>query len=133
MTPTRTPINPWPWSLPLGYTQGELVTGATRTLHVSGQAAMSASGEPQHAGDLQAQLALALDNLEAVLAEAGMGLADLVRLTVYATDVDLLFGHYGVLAGRLGGAGAQPATTVLGVTRLVLPDLLVELEATAVG
>lgn len=129
----RTAINPWPWSTELGYDQGQVVTGHTRTLVVSGQAAMGPDGTPQHVGDVAAQLALAVANLEAVLAEAGMGLADVVRLTVYTTDVDALFPHYGVLAGRLGAAGASPTTTMLGVTRLALPDLLVELEATALA
>ncbi|WP_374191390.1 RidA family protein [Planomonospora sp. ID82291] len=73
------------------------------------------------------------DNLEAVLGEAGMSLADLVRLNVYTTDVDRLFEHYGVLAARLGAAGAAPPTTMLGVTRLAIPDLTVELEGTAVA
>ncbi|WP_370973241.1 RidA family protein [Amycolatopsis sp. cg9] len=129
----RTAVDPWPWSVGLGYHQGELVTGAARTLYCAGQAAMNGDGEPQHDGDLAAQLALSLDNLEAVLGEAGMALANLVRLTVYTTDVDLLFQHYGVLAGRLGAAGAAPVTTMLGVTRLAIPTLVVELEGTAVA
>jgi enamine deaminase RidA (YjgF/YER057c/UK114 family) len=129
----RTPINPWPWSLELGYNQAELVTGHPRTLYLSGQTAMSPEGKPQHPGDMAAQLALTLDNLEAVLAEAGMTLTNLVRLNVYSTDVDLLFQHYGVLAARLGAARVAPATTMLGVTRLALPELLVELEGTAVA
>ena len=105
----------------------------TRTLYCSGQTAMSGDGKSQHAGDMAAQLALSLDNLEAVLGEAGMSLANLVRLNVYTTDVDLLFRHYGVLASRLGAVGVTPATTMLGVTRLALPSLLVELEGTAVA
>jgi len=129
----RTAVNPWNWSVELGYHQGEVVSGQTKTLYCAGQTAMSADGEPQHTGDLAAQLAMSLDNLEAVLGAAGMSLADLVRLTVYTTDVDLLFRHYGVLAGRLGAAGAAPATTMLGVTRLAIPTLLVELEGTAVA
>jgi enamine deaminase RidA (YjgF/YER057c/UK114 family) len=80
-----------------------------------------------------AQLALSMDNLEAVLHEAGMSLANLIRLNVYTTDVDLLFQHYGVLASRLGVVGVMPTTTMLGVTRLALPDLMVELEGTAVA
>ncbi|MGW6930444.1 RidA family protein [Lentzea sp. NPDC054927] len=129
----RSAINPWPWSAELGYNQGEVVSGHTRTLYCAGQASMSADGKPQHAGDMAAQLALTLDNLEAVLSEAGMSLGNLVRLNVYATDVDLLFQHYGVLAARLGAAGVAPASTMLGVSRLALPDLMVELEGTAIG
>lgn len=129
----RTAVNPWAWSVAMGYNQGELVSGRTQTLYCSGQAAMGGDGTPLHAGDMAAQLALSLDNLEAVLSAAGMSLANLVRLNVYTTDVDLLFQHYGVLAARLGAAGVAPTTTMLGVSRLALPVLMVELEGTAVG
>jgi enamine deaminase RidA (YjgF/YER057c/UK114 family) len=129
----RTAVNPWTWSAELGYNQGEVVSGQTRALYCSGQTAMDADGKPQHAGDMAAQLALSLDNLEAVLGEAGMSLANLVRLNVYTTDVDQLFPHYGVLAARLGSAGVAPSTTMLGVSRLAIPDLMVELEGTAVA
>ncbi|MFB9661245.1 RidA family protein [Glycomyces mayteni] len=129
----RTAVNPVEWSLELGFNQGELVSGQTRTLYCSGQTAMGRDGRPEHEGDMAAQLALSLDNLEAVLAAAGMGLSDLVRLNVYTTDVDGLFPHYGVLAGRLGAAGAAPATTMLGVVRLAVPGQMVELEGTAVA
>ncbi len=133
MAVRRTRVDPWTWSQQLGYSQAELVSGQTRTLYCSGQAATGADGAPQHAGDMAAQLALSLDNVEAVLGAAGMSLADLVRLVVHTTDVDLLLQHYGLLTARLGAAGVRPATTLLGVTRLALPDLVVELEGTAVG
>lgn len=129
----RTAVNPVQWSVDMGFNQGEVVSGHTRTLYCSGQTAMNADGKPEHADDMAAQVALSLDNLEAVLGEAGMSLANLVRLNVYTTDVDLLFQHYGVLAGRLGAAGVAPTTTMLGVTRLAIPTLMVELEGTAVG
>jgi len=129
----RTAVNPWTWSVEMGYNQGEIVSGQTRTLYCSGQTAMNGDGKPQHTGDMAAQLALSLDNLEAILGEAGMSLANLVRLNVYTTDVDLLFQHYGVLASRLGAVGVTPTTTMLGVTRLAIPVLLVELEGTAVA
>ncbi|TDB81711.1 RidA family protein [Micromonospora sp. KC721] len=129
----RVAVNPWTWSVEMGFNQGEVVSGHTRTLYCSGQTAMSSDGKPEHAGDMAAQLALSLDNLEAVLAEADMSLANLVRLNVYTTDVDLLFPHYGVLASRLGAAGVAPTTTMLGVTRLAIPTLMVELEGTAVA
>ena len=129
----RTAVNPVTWSVAMGFNQGELVSGHTRTLYCSGQTAMSSEGRPEHEGDMAAQLALSLANLEAVLGEAGMSLANLVRLNVYTTDVDLLFQHYGVLASRLGAARVSPSTTMLGVTRLAIPGQLVELEGTAVG
>ena len=128
----RAAINPWPWSAALGYNQAEVVSGNVRTAYCSGQTAMSGDGTPQHPGDMAAQLALSLDNLETVLGDAGMSLANVVRLNVYTTDVDLLFQHYGVLAARLGEAAVAPATTMLGVSRLAIPSLMIELEATAV-
>ncbi|MGO2860541.1 MAG: RidA family protein [Brevibacterium sp.] len=128
----RTAVNPVTWSQEMGFNQGELVAGSTRTLYISGQTAMSVDGRPEHEGDIAAQLALAVDNLEAVLNEAAMSLRNLVRVNVYTTDVDALFPHYGVLAGRLGAAGVAPTTTMLGVTRLAVPGQMVELEGTAV-
>ena len=129
----RNAINPVTWSQEMGFNQGEMVSGHTRTLYISGQTAMSAEGRPEHDGDMAAQLALAVNNLEAVLSAAGMSLADLVRLNVYSTDIDALFPHYGILAGRLGAAGVAPTTTMLEVTRLAVPGQLVELEGTAVA
>lgn len=129
----RTAVNPVTWSAELGFHQGEVVSGQSRTLYISGQTAMDPQGRPQHDGDMAAQLELAVTNLEGVLAGADMSLANLVRLNVYTTDVDALFPHYGVLAGRLGAAGVAPTTTMLGVTRLAVPGQMVELDGTAVA
>lgn len=129
----RRAVNPVTWSQEMGFNQGEVVSGETRTLYLSGQTAMSEDGRPEHDGDMAAQLVLAVANLEGVLAEAGMSLANLVRLNVYTTDVDALFPHYRVLAGKLGAAGVAPTTTMLGVTRLAIPGQMVELEGTAVA
>lgn len=129
----RTAVNPMTWSVEMGFNQGEIVSGHTRTRYCSGRTAMSGDGKPQHGGDMAAQLALSLDNLEVVLGEVGMSLANLVRLDVCTTDVDLLFQSYGVLASRLGAAGVAPTSTMLGVTRLVIPGQMVELEGTAVA
>jgi enamine deaminase RidA (YjgF/YER057c/UK114 family) len=128
----RTAVNPWPWSLQYAYNQAEVIEGAKRMLVCAGQTATDAEGAPAHAGDMAAQLTLALENLDAVLAGGGMSLADVVRLTIYTTDVDALFPHYGILAERLASAGVTPPATLLGVTRLAFPDLLVEIDATAV-
>ncbi|MEJ2889554.1 RidA family protein [Actinomycetospora aeridis] len=129
----RIAVNPVTWSLDFGFNQGEIVSGPSRVLYCAGQTATSDDGKPQHDGDMAAQLGRSLDNLESVLGEASMSLADLVRLDVYTTDVDLLLAHYGVLASRLGAAGAAPPSTVLGVARLAIPSLMVELEGTAVA
>ena len=128
----RRSINPVEWSVKLGFDQAELVEGHRRVLVCSGQDSVDAGGNAQHPGDMEAQLELALDNLEAVLAEAEMTLANVVRLNVYTTDFDEFVKHWGSLAGRLGKAEGRFATTLLGVTRLFTPELLVLLEATAV-
>lgn len=129
----RTAVNPWQWSVEMGFNQGEVVTGETRTLYLAGQTSVSAEGQPQHPGDMAAQVALATDNIEAVLAQAGMTLANVVRLNIYTVDVDAFFESFGVLAGRLAAAGVAPPGTLLGVSRLAFPELMVELEATAVA
>lgn len=130
-TMQKTPINPWPWSLQLGYHQAELIQGATRQLVIAGQTAVDAEGTPQHHDDMRAQIALALDNLEAVLDGAGMTLADITRLRIYATDVDEAMQHFDLLGARFGPLQAAPPMTLLGVTRLALPPLRFEIEATA--
>ncbi len=131
--PERTSINPWPWSVNLGFDQAQLVEGHRRQLVCSGQDAVDADGNPQHPGDMAGQLELALDNLEAVLGAAGMTLGDVVRLNAYTTDVDELFKHWARLPERFGDADSRFVTSVLGVTRLAAPQLLVLLEATAVA
>jgi enamine deaminase RidA (YjgF/YER057c/UK114 family) len=127
----RTAVNPWPWSVQLGFDQAQLVEGHRRELICSGQDAVDANGNAQHPGDMAAQLGLALDNLETVLAGAGMTLANVVRLNVYTTDVDTLLQHFTTLTQRFEGTGERFASTLLGVARLVSPQLLVALEATA--
>ena len=125
----RTAVNPWSWSVKLGFDQAELVESHRRELVCSAQDAVDANGNSQHPGDMAAQLGLALDNLEAVLAGADMTLANVVRLNVYTTDMDSLLQHFATTNERF--EGVRFATTLLGVARLVTPDLLVALEATA--
>lgn len=129
----RTAVNPWDWSLKLGYNQGEVMEGATRTLICAGQTAVDGAGTPQHPGDMRGQVALALDNLAAVLTKAGMGLGDVVRLTVYATDVDAALQNFDLMASRFGPTGNAPPMTLVGVTRLAIPGLMVEIEVTAMA
>ncbi|MGK5115570.1 MULTISPECIES: RidA family protein [unclassified Geodermatophilus] len=133
MAVTRTAVNPWPWSVAFGFDQAAVLEGAGRVLVCSGQAAVSADGTPQHPGDLAAQVSLTVDNIETVLRDAGMTLADLVRMTVYTTDVDAMMGCWGTLAERLDAAGVRPTSTLVGVTRLAFAELMVEIEVTAVA
>jgi enamine deaminase RidA (YjgF/YER057c/UK114 family) len=127
----RTAVNPWDWSLKLGYNQAEIIEGATRQVICAGQAAVDAHGNPQHMGDMRGQIGLALDNLAAVLEGAGMDLSHVTRLGIYATDVDEALKNFDVLAMRFGAVRNAPPMTLLGVTRLAVPGLLFEIEATA--
>ena len=124
-------VNPWTWQDAFGYVQANELRGPERVLVCAGQTSVDAEGRPLHPGDMAAQLAQALDNLETVLGQADFALADVVRLNVYTTDVDAFMGALGAVGPRLAGAGCRFASTLLGVTRLAFPALLVELEATA--
>ena len=126
----RTAINPHSWTVGLGFDQAQLIEASTRQLVCSGQDAVDADGRPQHPGDMAAQLELALDNLEAIVAAAGMTLDSVVRLNVYTTDVDEMIGqHFPKITERFGES--RYATSVLGVATLPA-EFLVMLEATAV-
>ena len=127
----RTAVNPWNWSLNLGYNQAEIIDGATRQLIVAGQTAVDENGAPQHIGDMRGQIGLALDNLEAVLAGADMDLSNIIKLGVYATDVDEALKKFDLMGMRFGPFQVSPPMTLLGVTRLAILGLLFEIEATA--
>lgn len=127
----RKPINPSSWSVKLGFDQAELVEDHQRLLVVSGQDAVDSNGTPQHPGDLAAQLEMALDNLDAILDDADMTPANVVRLNAYTTDIDELFKLFPRITERFG-AENRYATTVLGVAQLPA-QLMVMIEATAVA
>lgn len=129
----RTPVNPWDWSLKLGYNQAEIVEGSSRQLICAGQTAVDHEGNPRHPGDMRGQISLALDNLEAILAKVDMDLRNVVRLGVYTTDVDETLKNLDLLGMRFGPIQCAPPMTLLGVTRLAIPGLLFEIEATAAG
>jgi enamine deaminase RidA (YjgF/YER057c/UK114 family) len=126
-------LNPWTWQDQLGFVQGREVSGAKRVLYAAGQAAVDADGKPVHEGDMRGQLMRSMDNLEAVLAEAGAGLGDVVRLNYYTTDIDGFLESYDAVTSRLAEVGARVSSTLLGISRLAQPELLVEIEATAVA
>lgn len=127
----RTPVNPWPWSLQLGYHQAEIIVSPKRQLICAGQTAVDAEGNLKHPDDMRKQIMLALDNLEAILNAADMTLANITRLGIFTTDVDTAMQNFDILGTRFGPLNAAPPMTLLGVTRLALPDLMFEIEATA--
>jgi enamine deaminase RidA (YjgF/YER057c/UK114 family) len=80
---------------------------------------------------MRGQIDLSLDDLEAVLAAADLGFGDVVRLSLFATDVDAALANFDLLGMRFEPAGNAPPMTLLGVTRLAIPGLLFEIEAVA--
>lgn len=127
------PVNPWTWQDAFNFAQAVEVSGGTRMLLCAGQTSVDTEGNPIHVGDMAGQLGQAMNNLEAVLAKAGLSLGNVVRLNYYTTDIDALFAEIAVLSERLASVEQVPASTVLGVQRLFHPDILVEIEATAVA
>jgi enamine deaminase RidA (YjgF/YER057c/UK114 family) len=128
----RQTFNPWTWQDRFGFVQATAVTAGDLSVYCAGQTSMDADGNPLHDGDMRAQLRQALDNLEEVLRTSGCDLSDVVRLNYYATDIDAFFEAMDLLQTRLEEANCRPATTLVEVSRLALPSLLVEIEATAV-
>ena len=127
----RRTINPWTWQDPYNAAQAVEITGASRTLLCSGQTAVDAEGNPLHAGDMKAQMKLALDNLETVLRHAGYTFSDVVGMNIYATDMEAFMAEFEVLSSRLKEAKCCPMMTGVGVTKLAFPGLMIEIEATA--
>jgi enamine deaminase RidA (YjgF/YER057c/UK114 family) len=126
----RTDVNPWEWSKAFGFSQAVQVSGGERVLLCAGQTATGPDGAPPTTTDMAEQMTMAFANLRTVLEAADMTMADVVRLTVYTTDVDALLAAYGSAAEGL--APNLPAITLIGVSRLAFPELKVEIEATAV-
>jgi enamine deaminase RidA (YjgF/YER057c/UK114 family) len=126
----RVDVNPWEWSKAFGFSQAVNVSGGGQVLYCAGQTATGPDGAPPTTTDMTEQVELAFANLKTVLEAADMTLADIVRLTVYTTDVDALLAGYGSVAGAL--APNLPAMTLIGVARLAFPELMVEVEAIAV-
>jgi len=126
-------VNPWQWQDALSFAQGVEVRGAERVLFCAGQTSVDAGGNVLHAGDMAAQLEQAFDNLETVLAKAGLTLANVVRLNYYVTDMRAFFEAAPVVGKRLAALAVKPSGTLLGITGLFHPDALVEIEATAVA
>jgi len=123
-------INPWKWQDQYGFSQAIETTNASRVLYCAGQASVDETGKPVHAGDMRKQIDQAFRNLEAVLKASGYGIANVVRLNYYTTDVDAFLAAGDVVGSRL--AGSRPPGTLLGITKLAFPGLMIEIEATAV-
>jgi reactive intermediate/imine deaminase len=113
-----------PFRLALGYRVGDM-------LYISGQAAISPEGEIVGAGDFDAQAEQVFRNLERVLRAGGSSLANVVKVTIFLTDM-ANFPKIVELRGKWF-TPPYPADTIVEVTSLALPELQIEIEAIAVA
>jgi 2-iminobutanoate/2-iminopropanoate deaminase len=103
---------------------------AGQLIFVSGQVARNAAGETVGKGDIRAQTRQTLENVKAVLEAAGATMDDIVKVTVFVTDVSHFKAIHEVRAEYF--RHDYPASTLVEVKSLVSPDLMIEIEAVAV-
>ena len=126
--PGHTLLNPPGLPAPISHYSNGVKVGDT--IYVSGQVALDGDGRLVGPGDVVAQTRQVLDNIRRVLAAGGATLDDVVKVTVYLANVD---DRPRVNEVRQAYFGAnRPASTLVEVSRLALPGLLVEIEAVAV-
>lgn len=124
-------VNPARLSKPTGYAHATIASSA-RQLHISGQVALNANGQIVGKGDLAAQAEQVYANLGAALAEAGADFSHVFKVVTYVVDLTREKAA-AVRAVRMKylGDGPYPASTMVGITSLVDPDFLIEIEAIA--
>jgi len=124
-------INPLELSVPTGYSH-VAVAPAGRSVYVSGQIAYDGTGRIVGKGDLRAQAVQVYENLKAALAAADAGLGDVVKMTTFVVDLTPEKAQIiREVRGQYLPEDHRPASTMVGVTSLVSPDLLVEIEVVA--
>ena len=126
-------LNPKELNTPRFYTHAVTAEGAGKLVYVSGQVSWDATGNVVGKGDMRAQSEQVFKNVEAALKAAGAGWGDVIKMNGYMVGMHAeRVGAYREVRSRFLEAGALPASTLVGVERLVDPDLLLEVEVVAV-
>ncbi len=116
---------------PAGIMSQGVSVPAGRMVFASGQVARGVDGQLVGRGDIRAQTRKVLENTRAVLAEAGATLDDVVKVTVFVTSLAEHFSAIHEIRAEFFTSD-YPASTLVEVSRLVDPDMLIEIEAIAV-
>ena len=127
---TKQALNPDGLPAPVGPYSNVVTTGPGRLVFVAGQIAFDANGELVGAGDIAAQTRQVMENIRLALEAAGATFADVVRVVNYITDVDL-FGEMAAVRMEYL-VEPYPASTLVEVSALLFPEVLIEIEAIAV-
>ena len=101
-----------------------------KVLHISGHTAQDVDGTTVGVGDITAQTRQVLNNISKVLEGVGGRMSDIVKVTVFVTDMSMLDEIHRVRSEYF--APPYPASTLVQITRLVRPEYLIEIEAIAV-